>query len=323
MNKTKYNNFFNLFKNKNNLIAAWNKETNNKPLATIKDNIATKFLPTMGSSLLLKDFYPFYNATVIDKLIKNNVDIIAKTHLDEFGMGGTGLFSGYGFIYNPLDQKRIIGGSSSGSAATFTNDIYLSIASDTGNSIRVPASYIGIYGFKPSYGAISRYGLYSYSSSLDTIGFYVHNVKETIEISNIIFDKDQKDMTSQAIEKPNFDIKKPKSIAYYDVLELYPNYIQKAFFNLIDQLKNQNIQVNPIKIDISLFKHILLTYQIISYVEALSNLSRYSGLVYGNSIEKDNWLDTLIETRSKYLGFMVQKRLTIISIILNDQTFDY
>lgn len=135
----------------------------------LKDNYAHQFSSSEGSSNILKGFNAYYNATIIEKLEKAGAALVGKTNLDELGLGGTGTFSSKGIITNPLDKTRIIGGSSSGSAAVLNDSISFAIGSDTGDSVRLPASFVGKVGFKPSYGAVSRYGLYQFSSSLDTV----------------------------------------------------------------------------------------------------------------------------------------------------------
>lgn len=165
--------------NKNNAVASVfssvpnEKINNNSPLNnvvfTLKNNYAKNFDTTDGSSDLLTGFVPGYNATILDKLLNSGAKLVATTNLDEFGLGGTGQFSNKGLIKNPINDKYFVGGSSSGSAATLTKNIGFAIGSDTGDSVRLPASNIGKVGFKPSYGAVSRYGLFSYASSLDTV----------------------------------------------------------------------------------------------------------------------------------------------------------
>lgn len=142
----------------------------NGATVSIKDLFATKDAKTQASSKILDGFTPNYDATVVEKLRTSGAAIIGKTHMDELALGGTGTLSGYGVITNPLDPTRMVGGSSSGAAATLTNAISIAIGSDTGDSVRQPASLVGKVGFKPSYGAVSRFGMYAFASSLDTAG---------------------------------------------------------------------------------------------------------------------------------------------------------
>lgn len=137
---------------------------------TIKNVFATKTGITSGGSLILKDFQPGYDATIVSLLEKAGAAIVGKVHNDELALGGSGLLSAFGEVKNPLDPERMIGGSSSGSAATLTDNVTIAIGSDTGNSVRLPASFVGKVGFKPSYGAVSRYGLFPFASSLDHVG---------------------------------------------------------------------------------------------------------------------------------------------------------
>uniref|UniRef100_A0A2C9KVI7 Amidase domain-containing protein n=1 Tax=Biomphalaria glabrata TaxID=6526 RepID=A0A2C9KVI7_BIOGL len=167
--------------NKNNAVAyiyenpAHSEGKLSGAVFTIKDNYATKDAKTEASSLILKGFNPSYDATVVARLKEEGAAIVAKTHMDELALGGTGTYSAYGLITNPLNPERMIGGSSSGAAATMTKNVSVALGSDTGDSVRLPASYTGLVGFKPSYGAISRYGLFAFASSLDTVGYFAHN----------------------------------------------------------------------------------------------------------------------------------------------------
>lgn len=279
---------------------------------TLKNNYATINDETHASSLILTNFYPGYNATIVEKLNKSGAALLAKVHLDELALGGTGLHSAFGIIKNPLDKSRIIGGSSSGSAATLVDGVTFSIGSDTGDSVRNPASYIGKVGFKPSYGAISRYGLFAFATSLDTVGYLTHNVNDAITISQVLYGQDLNDMTSRNVTKPINEKIKPFKIAILkNYLQLFDQNYQDQFNDLITQLKKQGIKIIEKDFDLDLLKAINVTYSILSFSEASSNLANLSGITFGQSIEGNNWDQIMTKTRSEKFGQVLQRRLTL------------
>ena len=163
----------------------------------LKDNISTKGILTTGSSNILKDYIPLYDATVYKKLKEAGAVLVGKTVLDELAMGGTGTTGHTGIVRNPWDKERLIGGSSAGSSAAVALGIVpFSIGSDTGDSIRKPAAYGGVVGFKPTYGRVSRYGLFAFATSLDTIGVFARSVKDISYVMDVIKGHDNRDMTS-------------------------------------------------------------------------------------------------------------------------------
>lgn len=285
---------------------------------TIKNHFTTKDAPTDGSSKLLEGFLPGYDAHIV-KLLKNNgASIVAKVNLDELALGGTGLYSSHGIITNPLDNTRMVGGSSSGSAATFTNKIGASIGSDTGDSVRLPSSYIGCVGYKPSYGAISRRGMFAYASSLDTVGYFTHNTYDAAIISSALFGLDKHDATSRKVDLnvKNIKNKKPKKVSYLFLEEHYEKYVTDSFKKLIHKLKQDNVEVELIQVDKNILKALPIVYKIISFSEAASNNSNLSGLLFGNTIEKGNWSDTMIATRTSGFGKIATARMILGSLFL-------
>ena len=286
---------------------------------TVKNLFATNDAVTDASCNFLKDFNPGYNATIIDILKENGASIVAKVNLDELALGGTGLYSSYGIIKNPLNNLRMTGGSSSGSAATFTKRIGASIGSDTGDSIRIPASYNGLTGFKPSYGAISRRGMFPYASSLDTVGYFTHNVYDSAIISSVLFKEDLKDSTSRKIDfnLENIKMKKPKTVSYLYFKDLTKDYVEKPFLDLIEKLKKENIKVKKIEIDEKIMETLPIIYKIISFSEVASNNSNLSGLLFGNTINDGSWSKTMIKTRSKGFGKIATVRMIMGSLFLS------
>ncbi|WP_027120807.1 amidase family protein [Mycoplasmopsis lipofaciens] len=312
---------------KNNAVAfIYENPTNNNEgllknaVFTIKQNYAVDDSVSNASSKIIESFCPFYNATVIQKLIDNGAQKIAKVHCDELALGGTGTFSSYGIIKNPIDSERLAGGSSSGSVATFTKNISFALGSDTGDSVRLPASYNGVVGFKPSYGAISRYGLYAYSSSLDTVSYFTHNVNDAFIISKVVYGKDDKDFTSKFIDEKGFqtiEMVKPQSIALLNVKDNLDLTVAKEYDNLLNLLKKENVQVDLVDVQSDILNIIKPVYDIISYSEASSNLANLNGIAFGSRKEGKNWEETMIKTRSQGFGKMVQRRLTLGSFFLH------
>lgn len=322
-----------MFKNKGNFNMAMNELKNNSAtsfiienkndndgllkdvVVTLKDLFATTFAPTQSSSKILEGFHPHYNASIINKLEEAGASIVAKVHMDELALGGTGQYNSFGKILNPLDSERLIGGSSSGSASTFTKSIGLAIGSDTGDSVRLPASYIGKFGFKPSYGAISRYGLFPYSSSLDTIAYFAHNVNDIIIASQVMYGVDEKDMTSKDVKINNVNILKPKKIGVI-VNKGLLDYQSKAYDDFIKLAKKDNIEILEFEINQKLLDLIEFVYQVISYSEVSSNDSNLTGISFGKRVDGVDWDDIMHNTRSEKLGEMVQRRFTLGAFFL-------
>ncbi len=311
-----------LLNDKNNsVVEVYNYDNKNKGILssvvfTLKDVFATEDWETTSSSNLLKGFKPQYNATSFQKLINAGAIVVAKVFCDELAMAGTGTYSRSGIIVNPLNNKRMVGGSSSGSAATLSNNIGFALASDTGDSVRLPASYIGKVGFKPSYGAVSRWGLFAYASSLDTVSWFSHNVNDSLTISQILYGIDEKDPTSINIDLTKVSKTKPKTISYLDCFDYLDKPIAEKYKEFINTLKKDGLILNKISLDITLLNAIKPIYDIISFSEASSNLSNLTGVSFGQRIEGDDWKDTFSKTRSNGFGFMVQRRLALGSFYL-------
>ncbi|UWV78609.1 amidase family protein [Mycoplasmopsis felis] len=326
INKGNYELAYNELKNDNNNSVSFlypyanndyipNKFLSNVVL-TIKDNYATKESKTKASSKILENFTPYYNATVLNKLYENGALKIAKVHLDELALGGTGTHSAFGIIKNPKNQEYYAGGSSSGSVATFTKNIGIALGSDTGDSVRLPASYNGIVGFKPSYGAISRYGLFAFASSLDTVAYFTHNVNDCILVSQAVFGKDSKDMTSKDIEISNVIKTKPKKIGMWDFSDFCEDYVNQKMDELFKKLNDQGIIIEKIKPNIDILRTIKPVYQVLSFSEASSNLSNLTGVSFGNRVDGSSWEELMLYTRSNNFGKMVQERLSLGSYFL-------
>lgn len=176
----------------------------------------------------------------------------------------------------------MIGGSSSGAAATFTESISIAIGSDTGDSVRLPASYVGLNGFKPSYGAISRYGVFAFATSLDTVGYFAHNVSDLILTSQVLFGKDPKDMSSREVVKPTNEVVKPKTVAFLSNTDVLSETVKKEYGALKEKFEKDGIKVNVVELDEKLLNVIDTTYMVISFSEASSNDANLNGIAFGN-----------------------------------------
>lgn len=314
-----------LKKDSNNAVAQVYDLFNNKEgklsqvIFTLKNNYAKKESISDASSNILNDFVANYDATILNKLYENGATLIASTNLDEFGLGGTGTFSNRGVIYHPSNRNYYVGGSSSGAAATFSSNIGCAIGSDTGDSVRLPASNIGKVGFKPSYGAVSRFGLFSYASSMDTVAWFNHSVNDCIIIAQTLFGRDKYDLTSCDVDISNVQMKKPETIAYLDCSYLLEDYVDKKYQDLLKKLTKENIEIIKIKPNEELLNLIKIVYEIISFSEASSNLSNLTGIPFGTQEDGENWEEILLKTRSKNLGEMVKWRVILGSFYLEKE----
>lgn len=291
------------------------------PIA-VKDNIVTKDLLTTCGSHILDNFIPIYNATVVEKIKEKHMIIIGKTNMDEFAMGSSSRTSYFGAPRNPWNKNKISGGSSGGSATTIAaHDLLLALGTDTGGSIRQPASYTGIVGMKPTYGRVSRYGLVAFASSLDQIGPMTRNVYDNAVLLNAIVGKDNKDLTSASKEEEDFtrligeDIKNMKiAIPNYFMSDIVSPVIKEKINDIVKILENNGATVDFI--DIKYLENSMTLYQIIAMVEASSNLARYDGIRYGYSYENpSNIEDLYLETRKEGFGEEVKRRIMVGSYL--------
>lgn len=306
-----------------------NKEVDNLlfgiPVA-IKDNIITKDLRTTAASKILENFIPIYDATVIQKIKEKNMIIVGKTNMDEFAMGSTSRTSYFKAPKNPWDNERIAGGSSGGSAsAVAARLVPLALGSDTGGSVRQPASYTGIVGMKPTYGRISRYGLIAFASSLDQIGTMSTNVQDNALFLNILCGKDEKDLTSSDKKDEDFtrligeDIKGMKiAVPNYFVTDIVEKEVKEEFKKIVEFLKKCGCTVDYI--DIDYIENAVTLYQIIAMGEASSNLARFDGVRYGYSTENPKNIEELyMKTREEGFGDEVKRRIMVGSLILSGE----
>ncbi len=295
------------------------------PIA-VKDNIVTKGLRTTCASHMLDNFTPIYDATIVEKLKEKNMIIIGKTNMDEFAMGSSSRTSYFGAPKNPWNNEKISGGSSGGSATTIASrDVPFALGSDTGGSIRQPASYCGIVGMKPTYGRISRYGLVAFASSLDQIGPMTRNVYENALLLNAIVGKDEKDLTSANKPEEDFtrligqDIKGMKiAVPNYFMSDIVEENIRIKIEETIEMLKDKGAIVDYV--DVKYLENAVTLYQIIAMGEASSNLARFDGIRYGHSKENpENIEDLYYGTRQEGFGNEVKRRIMVGSYLLSGE----
>jgi len=295
------------------------------PIA-IKANINVLNQETTSCSNILKGYISPYNATVIDNLHKNGLSAYGRTNMDEFAMGSSSDTSCYGKTLNPIDNTKVPGGSSGGSAAAVAAGLAVAaLGTDTGGSIRQPAAYCGCVGMKPTYGRVSRYGITAYSSSLDQCGPITQNVEDAAILYDIISGYDPKDSTSANVQytkvSKNLDSDKKLTIAVIDnyIAEASQD-IQDAYTKTIEALKNQgHTIVHKNMMDTK--KHVS-AYYVVATAEASANLSRYDGIRYGNRVEASNLKETYTKTKTQGFGFEVQKRIMLGSFVLSSGYYD-
>jgi len=295
----------------------------------IKDNICTKGVKTTCASKMLENFVAPYNATVIEKISQENIISLGKLNMDEFAMGSSTEHSYFKNTKNPWDLKKVPGGSSGGSAAAVAaNLVPWALGSDTGGSIRQPASFCGVVGLKPTYGLVSRYGLVAFASSLDQIGPITKDVKDAAMLLNIIAGHDEKDTTSS--QRPKVDYTKalknnvkglkiglPKEFFGEGINEEVKESLQKA----IEKYKELGAEIEEFSLDISKFS--LAAYYIIACAEASSNLGRFDGIRYTyRTPEFKNLKEIYKKSRSEGFGAEVKRRIILGTYVLSSGYYD-
>lgn len=298
----------------------------------IKDNISTKGIVTCGSSDILKDYVPVFNATIVEKLLKAHAIPIGKTTLDELAMGGTGMTGHLGYTYNPYDKSHthLVGGSSCGSAAAVSAGIVpFALGSDTGDSIRKPASFAGLVGMKPTWGRISRYGVFPFAPSLDHVGFFTRCVEDSALLLSLLAGRDLKDATSSS--KPvddytsllNTSIKGKKIAIVQEVVDsLTDQDVVAQFYKSVEELKKQGAIINVVHVDKKILLTFLPTYMIISCSEATSNNACLDGIKYGPRYGGDTYQEVMINARTKGFGKQVKRRFVLGNFALMKENMD-
>jgi aspartyl-tRNA(Asn)/glutamyl-tRNA(Gln) amidotransferase subunit A len=297
------------------------------PLA-VKDNMCTKGILTTCASKILNNFIPPYESTVTIKLIEQGYILIGKTNMDEFAMGSSTENSGFHVTRNPWDLERIPGGSSGGSAAAVASDECIAaLGSDTGGSIRQPASFCGVVGLKPTYGRVSRYGLVAFASSLDQIGPITKNVRDSAILMNIISGHDLSDSTSAPIPLPDFTAVIGRDIGGMKIgipeeyfVEGMDKEVETAVKDAIKTL--ESLGAIPVPVSLPHTGYAVATYYIIATSEASSNLARYDGVKYGFRAYGKDLMDMYVQTRAQGFGTEVKRRIILGTYSLSSGYYD-
>jgi len=298
----------------------------NVPVA-LKDNINTKGMRTTASSKILDNYVPVYDATIVKKLKDAGAIFVAKTSMDELGMGGTNLNAYTGKVNNPWDYERISGGSSGGSAALVAAGIVpLAIGSDTGDSVRKPAAYCGVVGLKPTYGRISRYGVIPYASSLDHVGLFTTNVEDAAIALQVLSGRDDHDMTSsyQPVEAYkdllNNDVSNKTIGIIKNVQDAIENEeILDAFHTLCESLVAKGAKIKMITLNQDLMNALLPTYYVIANSEATANHSNLDGIRFGMREAGNDLTSMMMHSRTQGFSSDVRKRFVIGAYALSQE----
>ncbi len=303
----------------------------------VKDNYSTKGVLSTGSSNTLKDYVPFFSATAVENLSKKGAVMVNKTALDEFGMGGTGTTCHTGIVKNPWDKTRMCAGSSAGSSAAVASGVYpYATGSDTGDSIRKPAAYCGIVGYKPTYGMISRYGLFPFASSLDHLGALTRSVKDAAIVVDGMKGIDKNDMTSwdssniHLYDSIDGNVSGRKLCFIKEICDInnYPNATDELkehlsnFMKTVEKCRELGMEVVEESIDQTLLNALPSVYVVISCAEATSNMSNLTGFIFGPRAEGDKWDTEMKNYRTKGFSPLIKRRFVIGSYVLQAQNKD-
>lgn len=301
---------------------------------SLKDNFSTSNILTTASSNILKNYVPVYDATVYKKLKDAGAVLVGKNVLDELAMGGTGTTGHTGVVKNPWNTKRLIGGSSAGSCASVALGIVpFSIGSDTGDSVRKPAAFGGVVGFKPTYGRISRYGLFAFASSLDHVAMFTRSVRDAAIVTNILKGEDELDMTTLKDDNKDYtetlcDSVKGKKLFYIkeacniDSYENPSEMLKKTlenFQDVIEKCKSLGMTVEEVSIDENLLNALYPSYMTISCAEATSNNSNLTGIQFGNRKDGLTYEEIMFNTRTLGFSELIKRRFVIGSYVLQKE----
>ena len=292
----------------------------------IKDNYSTKDVPTTASSNILKGYIPVFDATVVKKLKDAKAVPVGKVTMDELAMGGSGISGHLGITYNPWDESktRLVGGSSCGSAAaTAAGIVPFALGSDTGDSTRKPASFAGLVGFKPTWSRISRYGLFPFAPSLDTVGIFARNVEDVAIVTEALSGRDDKDSTSSTkhVDKYFENIKKPLEKRTISVIKeirdsVKDNAVLDAFNATVEGFKKRGFVVKEVSVPNELLISLFPTYFVISCAEATSNNANMDGIKFGPLSNGTTFEEVMSDARTKGFGELIKRRFVIGSFAL-------
>jgi len=294
----------------------------------IKDVLAIKDKPLTCSSKILENFISLYTATAVQKLVDEDAIIIGKTNCDEFAMGSSNENSAFGPVKNPVDETRVTGGSSGGSAAAVAANLCdVSLGTDTGGSIRQPAAFCGIFGLKPSYGLVSRFGLTAFASSFDSIGPFANSVEDTALVLEVLAGHDANDSTSIKTKTKSYsslsdnEQKLKIGIPKEYFAEGLSSEIKEQIENVIQKLKEMNFSVEEVSLPHTDFA--IATYYILTTAEASSNLARFDGARYGYRSKQSSSLSNMYKTsRSEGFGSEVKRRIMLGTYVLSSGYYD-
>ncbi len=292
-----------------------------------KDNYCTKGIKTTASSRMLENYCPIYDAEAITRLNTQGCMMIGKASMDELAMGGTNKSALTGPVSNPHHVDCIAGGSSGGSAAIVASGLVpFSLGSDTGDSIRKPAAYCGVVGFKPTWGRISRYGVIPYASSLDTLGMFTRSIEDAAIVLEALSGNDRKDMTSSELVVPSYyqnltsDVQSYKVAIIQEVYDQITNTQIKANFDhIIEKMKNMGVEVKFVSFNSTLLKALLPTYTIIANSEATSNHACLDGVKYGTRVEANTPDEVMIASRTNGFGNHIKRRFILGNLALSSK----
>ena len=295
----------------------------------VKDNICTRFSQTSCGSRILGNYKPQYNATAVEKLLGAGAVIIGKTNMDEFAMGSSNENSAFGTVKNPWDTERVPGGSSGGSAAAVASGVVrAALGSETGGSVRQPASFCGIVGLKPTYGRISRFGLVAFASSLDQIGIFGQTARDAAEVLSVVAGRDKNDATTADVKVPDYageldkDIKGRKigvpRALFGEGLEAE---VRESVENAIENYRSLGAEIVDVELPNSKFS--IAVYYILATAEASSNLARFDGVRYGFRAEDASELrEMYMKTRETGFGAEVKRRIMLGTYVLSSGYYD-
>lgn len=298
-------------------------------VVAIKDNICYAGHRVQGASRILEGFESLYSATVVERLLAEGAVIIGRTNCDEFAMGSSTENSALGVTRHPLDESRVPGGSSGGSAVAVAAGLcHVALGSDTGGSIRQPASFCGVVGVKPTYGRVSRYGLLAYASSFDQIGPFAHNVEDAARVMEVIAGGDDHDSTASSSPVPAYPeemiVDGPRRFAYLrDCIEhpaLDPT-IRERFMQMVERLRSEGHTVDAV--DFPMLDYLVPAYYVLTTAEASSNLSRYDGMRYGYRSPRAHDLESTYKlSRAEGFGPEVKRRIMLGTFVLSAGYYD-